>query len=274
MKFVFARRKASPGSTAKCSQALLSGVKIKSLVQSWLAGTVGVTRWLEEKGISRQLQQSYVKTGWLESIGHGAFKRTGDTVDWLGGLYAVQKQLGLAVHIGGRTALGMQGQAHYLELSQKTASLFAPHAVTLPAWFRNSDWNITLNTHHTAFLPSDMGLVEIESKLFSVRASGSARTLMECLYLAPKEFDLVEAFQLMEGLNALRPNTVQQLLENCRSVKVKRLFLFLAERAGHGWVKHLDLTRIGTGQGTRSLAKGGAYIAKYQMMVPQELARL
>lgn len=42
-------------------------------------------------------------------------------------------------------------------------------------------------------------------------------------------------FELMEGLNNLRPNQVQDLLEKCESVKVKRLFLYLAEKAGHEW---------------------------------------
>jgi hypothetical protein len=233
-----------------------------------------VTKWLEENGISRQLQQSYLKTGWLESIGHGAFKRAGDSVDWLGGLYAIQTQVGLDVHIGGRTALSMQGQAHYLELDQKTAYLFAPRDVTLPAWFKNYSWQVKPVIYHTDFLPSDIGLVDVESNLFSVKASGSARALMECLYLAPKEFDLVEAYQVIEGLSTLRPKLVQQLLEKCRSVKVKRLFLFMAERAGHVWVKHLDLTKIRTGQGMRSLAEGGTYVSKYQIMVPKELGNV
>ena len=37
------------------------------------------------------------------------------------------------------------------------------------------------------------------------------------------------------GLNDLVPNQVQQLLEQCISVKVKRLFLYLAEKTNHSW---------------------------------------
>ena len=126
--------------------------------------------------------------------------------------------------------------------------------------------------HHTNFLPPGIGLVDVESKSFSVKASGSARALMECLYLAPEKFELVEAYQIMEGLNTLRPGTVQHLLEKCRSVKVKRLFLYMAERSGHAWVKHLDLTKIELGCGKRSMAEGGIYVPKYQITVPKELA--
>ncbi len=37
----------------------------------------------------------------------------------------------------------------------------------------------------------------------------------------------------MEGLTTLRPRLIQSLLEQCRSVKVKRLFTVLAEACNH-----------------------------------------
>ena len=175
------------------------------------------------------------------------------------------------IHVGGRTALGMQGQAHYLELNQQAVHLFAPLSVTLPAWFKDHEWDVRLEMLHSNFLPPSIGLVDVESKLFSIRASGAARALMECLYVAPEKFELVEAYQIMEGLNGLRPTLVQQLLEECRSIKVKRLFLFMAEKSGHAWVKYLDLTKIEMGRGKRSLTKGGVYVPKYQITVPKEL---
>ena len=245
--------------------------KINKILQQWPSGTVGLSVWLEGLNVYSELLQHYEKTGWLESIGWGAFKRTGDPVEWLGGLYAIQQQAGLSIHIGGRTALGMQGQAHYLELNSQVVHLFAPLKVNLPTWFKEHDWDVTLELHHTDFLPPDIGIVDVESKLFSVEASGAARALMECLYLAPKKFELVEAFQIMEGLSTLRPVTVQDLLEKCRSVKVKRLFLFMAEQAGHAWFRHLDRTKVEMGHGKRSLVEGGVYVAKYQITVPKEL---
>ena len=229
--------------------------------------------WLEEMGVSRQLQKRYQETGWLVSVGHGAFMRAGDTLEWPGGLYAIQKHAHLDMHVGGRTALGLLGQAYYLELNSQVVHLFAPLKVNLPAWFRNQNWNIRTELHRTDFLPPDVGLVDMESKLFTVKASGAARSIMECLYLSPEKFDLIEAYQIMEGLGTLRPATVQPLLEKCRSVKVKRLFLYMAERAGHAWFKHIDLAKIDLGRGKRSLAEGGVYVAKYQITVPKELGK-
>lgn len=72
-------------------------------------------------------------------------------------------------------------------------------------------------------------------------------------------------------MSGLRPKVVQSLLENCNSVKVKRLFLFMAEKAGHAWLKYLNLGLIDLGSGTRSLVKKGAYVQKYNITVPKEL---
>lgn len=94
---------------------------------------------------------------------------------------------------------------------------------------------------------------------------------MECLYHIPTKLSLVECYEIMEGLNNLRPDQVQDLLEHCRSVKVKRLFLYLAGKAEHEWVKHIRFNRIDLGTGKRSIIKGGVFIPKYQITVDKEL---
>lgn len=94
---------------------------------------------------------------------------------------------------------------------------------------------------------------------------------MECLYLAPEHQPLLEVYELMEGLNNMRPTTVQKLLEACACVKVKRLFLYLADKAGHEWFNHLDITKVSLGTGKRAVVNSGVYIPKYQITVPKEL---
>lgn len=75
----------------------------------------------------------------------------------------------------------------------------------------------------------------------------------------------------MEMLSILPPKNVQRLLEECRSVKVKRLFLFMAEKARHAWFEALDLDKVDLGSGKRVIAKGGVYDKKYQITIPAEL---
>jgi hypothetical protein len=55
-------------------------------------------------------------------------------------------------------------------------------------------------------------------------------------------------------------------------VKVKRLFVYLAELANRSWVKHLDMSSIDLGSGTRSLAKNGTYVSKYDIVIPPEFS--
>ena len=78
----------------------------------------------------------------------------------------------------------------------------------------------------------------------------------------------------MEGLSNLSPHRLQKLLANCRSVKVKRLFLFFADRHQHAWVKHIKKEDIDLGIGKRMLVKGGKLNSTYQITVPEDLVGL
>ena len=245
--------------------------KINQLLKIQPRGTVLLASWLVDKGYSFDLQRRYRASQWLESIGSGAMIRTGDHVDISGALYSLQTQLGLSTHFGGKTALAMQGKAHYLELSSRRVYLFGTKGENLPTWFRKNDWESQIEYFSTEFLNSTLGLIEFQVKEFTIKISSPARAILECLYLSPEKQDLVECYQLMESLNNLRPKQVQELLESCKSVKVKRLFLYLAEKPGHGWFNHLQLDKIDLGKGKRSLVKNGAYVPKYQITVPQAL---
>lgn len=129
-----------------------------------------------------------------------------------------------------------------------------------------------LDYYPTSFLPSNTGLVEIELKTFSIKVSNPVRAIMECLYLSPQNQELSEVYELMEGLNNIRPQQVESLLEGCRSIKVKRLFLYMAEKAGHAWLKHIDQSKIDLGAGKRSIVNDGVYVPKYQITIPKEIA--
>lgn len=249
------------------------GSKINQLLSSQPQGTVMLSSWLTELGYSPDLQKRYRKSRWLESIGTGAMVRLGDQVGYKGGIYALQKQLGSNIHPGGRSALSLLGKAHYLDLAQKKIVLFGEQAEKLPIWFQKHDWGVELDYHQSSFLPSDLGLTSVEMKTFSIKVSNPARALMECLHLAPEKQELYECYELMEGLNNLRPDQVQKLLEECRSVKVKRLFMYMAEKADHAWVQYLNLKKVDFGKGKRSLVKNGVYVSKYQITVPRELEK-
>ncbi len=248
-----------------------NGSKLNLLLQSVPKDTVLLSSWLVRNGYSSDLQKVYRKSNWLESIGSGAMIRKGDHVSYEGAVYALQKQANLSVHPGGRTAFSLLGKAHYLELAPKSATLFGQPGELLPAWFKKYNWAININFYSTSFLPPDIGFTEYDARHFSLKISGAERAMMECLYLVPGKQVLYECHELMEGLSTLRPNIVQQLLESCNSVKVKRLFLYLAEKADHSWFKYIKKANIDLGSGNRSINPGGVYIPEYKIIVDKAL---
>jgi hypothetical protein len=87
------------------------------------------------------------------------------------------------------------------------------------------------------------------------------------LHLVPRKVGFDEARLVMGNLATLRPEVVQGLLEACRSVKVKRLFLYMAETEGHAWLTKVDLSKVDLGKGKRMVVPKGRYDAKYRITV-------
>jgi hypothetical protein len=246
--------------------------KLKKLLSLHRPGTVSLAKWLEGQGISRDLQKIYRKNKWLESVGSGALKRSGDAINWQGALYAMQQQAKLPIHAGALTALSLQGLSHYFRMAEETVFLFSPQKTILPSWFAKHKWGQSVEHVKTAFLPKELALLTHDDRNFSITISTSERAILECLYLAPKKLDLVECYHLMEGLSNLRPKVVQELLEKCASVRVKRLFLYMADKAQHQWLSFIDRKKIDIGTGDRSITKGGLYNAEFRISIPKELA--
>lgn len=246
--------------------------KINRLLSSQPSGVVYLSSWLTENGFSTQLLNRYKKSNWLYSIGTGAWMRVGEEPGYEGAIYALQQQCNQSIHLGGKTALSLLGKVHYLELSTQQVTVFGGSKEKLPAWFTKYDWGVKVNYFSTSFLPAKVGLQDLERGNFNLKISNPIRALMECLYLAPKKQDLVECYEIMQGLNNLRPNQVYDLLKQCTSIKVKRLFLYMGEKSNHDWFKYMDAEKIDIGKGKRSLVKDGVYIAKYAITVPKALA--
>tara|TARA_B100001248_G_scaffold203924_1_gene158092 strand:+ start:1733 stop:2506 length:774 start_codon:yes stop_codon:yes gene_type:complete len=245
--------------------------KLKKLLTTWPQGTVLLSSELNKRGIGYDLQNRYRNSGWIKSIGQGAVVKTGDNVTWQGAVYALQKQGHLPVHVGAKTALELYGLGHYLNLSQEKIQLFGPQSSRLPKWFSDFQWNGKLEYYRNSLFSSDkkLGIQVFDLKTFSVEVSSPERAFMELLLLVPNKESLKEAFLISEGLTTLRPSLVQKLLEACTSIKVKRLFLYMAEKQNHQWFKRISLENIDLGKGDRQIIKGGQLDPKYRITVPR-----
>lgn len=248
--------------------------KIKKLVQDYPKGLVLLSSWLVVNGYSYELQQRYRKNGWLRLIGKGAMLKLDDPFLLSGALSTLQTQANINIHYGGRAALELQGKSHYLRLASPTATLFAPGQTRMPAWFIDNKWDVDYELFKTSLFHNDnVGLMDYQDVQITMKISSVGRAMMESLSLCPDKFPLTEAYELMEGLTSLHPKHQQELLEECKSIKTKRLFLYFAERAGHSWFKYIDQAKVDLGSGSRSLTKtNGVLIAKYNLILPKELA--
>ena len=242
--------------------------KINQLLQKWPNNTVATARWLKSEGVDHRLASKYVQSGWLSRLGHGAYVRAGSSVDWAGGVHALQTQLGLDVHLGAVTAMDLRGHAHYLALRGRAIVLFGNPGTKLPAWFSSHRWSQPVSLVTTGVFQycnectSTLDVGGIELNTVSLE-----RAAFEMMYLVPKQQSYEEAVQIMASLTTLRPRVVQRLLESCTSVKTKRLFMHVAEQLELPCLPHLDVSDVNFGSGRRSIHRGGTLERKYDLVI-------
>ncbi|KAB2311503.1 hypothetical protein F8A87_06780 [Betaproteobacteria bacterium SCN2] len=260
-------------------------------------GLLAPTWWLEEHGYSRALIAKYAESGWLVSPARGVYRRPGPPLKWQHVVASLQLLAGCYLHVGGRTALVHHGMGHYVRMSgAETIYLYGPEV--LPAWVnklgleerfvaRNDAMFNTLRARldeqgtYVDFQGKPLGPSQYSEFGLQQTAwgpwewwllySSNERAIFEVLQDVPAKESVYEADVLMQGLVNLRPNRVTALLKACASVKVKRLFLALAERHQHQWLKHLDLNDVDLGKGKRMLVPGGKLHPRYQITLPTDL---
>jgi hypothetical protein len=243
--------------------------KINQRLVSAPTGAVLTSAWLKREGISSRLADYYASSGWLHRVGDGAFTAQPEAPTWLGAVFGLQ-QKSKSFHPGGRTALEHAGLAHFLPLGDTyPVYLFSRTNDRLPSWFKRLPLASRVQHVSTNFLPQDLGLREHREGELVVSMSAPERATLEFLqHLTLDAAGYEHANLIFEGLGTLRPDVVRSLLESCASVKVKRLFLHLAEKHAHPWFKQLDLAKVSLGSGKRVLVAGGRLDPKYLITVP------
>jgi len=244
--------------------------KINLLLQKFPSGALYFGSWLNNNGISYFLQRHYRNSQWLTAIDKGVMYRTGEKPTLFSALSCFNSQLDKNFHIGAMSALEMRGFAHYVPLGRQTVVIYFPQNEWFPKWFSKYDWGVEILKKYSEL--NKTGVSTINEDNFEIAVSSPERAFLESLDLTPKYYNLTDLYQVMEMLNSLRPNLLQQLLEECKSIKIKRLFLYMAEKAGHSWLEDLDFSKIDLGKGKRSIIKNGVYNSKYQITISRDLA--
>mgnify|MGYP000491201155 CR=1 FL=1 len=243
--------------------------KINRLIQEWPRGCVQISFYLNKAGYQKDLLKKYVSSNWLESMGYGAYKLAGDSIEWYGALKALQDQKCLRIHPGGKTALELRGFGHFIKQGKEAIHLYGNRKDRLPKWFTNQNWINQIEYASTNLFDYSNKILmsKVSIKNLKIKTSIPELAAMEMLYLVPKKQSFEEAYLIMESLTTLRPKLVHELLKQCNSVKVKRIFMWMAEKLGHTWVDDLDLSRIDFGEGKRLVVKNGILDKRYNITV-------
>jgi hypothetical protein len=225
--------------------------------------------------------------------------REDEGLRWQHVVISLQTLLNCPVVVGGRTALELQGFAHYLSVTgPREIHLYGDEP--LPKWvaklkletrfvFHNAkklfkgesieigfrSLSATQQTHEH-LLTSEFSSSGLTHQPWGdwdrpLTLSSPERAILELLDEVPQRETFHQADVFMEGLLTLNPLRLHQLLIDCRSIKVKRLFLWFAERHNHPWLKQIDRKDIDLGHGRRMLVRGGKLDPKFNITVPDKL---
>lgn len=183
-------------------------------------------------GVSPQLAAHYVDAGWLVRLAHGVYAFPRDEFGVYGALRYLQQRLP-GLHLGGRSALALQGVRH--NLGRDILVLWGDTRTVLPGWFTKRfparyvhaalfDWPDELLPSKTVISPP--GLPE------GLRVSTAERAVLELLYEVGTKQSVEEARNIFDGLRSPRKDLLGHLLSCCTSVKTVRLFLTWARETG------------------------------------------
>ena len=225
--------------------------------------------WLEEQGFSDQLLRKYRSSGWLKGLCRGVMHREKLPLQATTALTCFNEQLNKDYRVAAHSALELAGFNHYVPMGKPLLMVAHPKGKT-PMWFDKDAFNRKFVLFSTEAFSCPL-TTKYEIDGFKVLSSVPELAFMECLLLAPSRYSYMDLFYVMEQLTSLRPEIVQSILATTTSLKVKRMFLYMAEKAGHFWFDMLDTSQIKLGTGKMQLAKGGTYISKYKITIPKEL---
>lgn len=239
---------------------------------------VATKQWLLEQGLSLHFLDNAVRSATLLPLSAGIYTQLENRISWQRVVASLQKMSDQPIHVGGLTALELAGLGHYLsKRSEPQIHLYSESA--LPVWLSRIplsakfEWHGTRRIWPESVLNSTRFLREETWRegLPPVIFSCPEKAMMEALADVPKAVSFEHADELMQGLHNLSPRKLDELLKACNSVKIKRLFLWLAERQKHAWIKRLNPDDYDLGSGKRMIAEGGRLHKKWLITVPRNL---
>ncbi len=254
-------------------------------------GYLADTGWLDGKGIDAKTVYSYAKQGWVVREVQGVYRRPlaskcewqiEHLEPWEVVLASVTRIMDYELHLGGLSALEANGLTENVELGDnrqiqcygaeppwiKRISVELPIRLQKTKLFANMPTGI-----HGAKGGENYKVPNDEGETWPYKLSTPERAILEELDELPKSdrFDILD--KIFRNLDSLCPERLMQLLVNCTSKKVTKLFFVYAERHQHGWVKYLDKSQVRFGHGIRAMVKGGWMHPEYYIYLPRHFGQ-
>ena len=289
---------------------------LKKLIKGLPSGFLADHAWLQRRGYSPSLIDSYVDDGFLERLTDGVYRMPGGRLQWEHVAISLQSIIGFPVVLGGDLAMHLHGHTHYVPYHglhevnlygertppgwlsdlpcrttacktefqfHRTSNLF-PDAPAVPdpsglgewgVWTEGVTWRPTwenrMSRTDKAFMEASFTRKSWGVRDWPLLVSTPERAMLETIDQLPGDgdfdtFDFVDKF--IEGPREINTDHMNTLLTRCGSVKVKRMFLWFAERHNHEWLKSIDISAINLGSGKHRFYKNGRMHAKYNIAMP------
>lgn len=243
--------------------------KLNLLLSKNIPGGLLFSPWLREHGYSPQLVKSYRASGWLDMLMPGVMFRHNDKLSAMGAISSYNRQLNESMRVAAHSALELQGFSHYVPMG-KPKLMVAGGSTGSLKWTESDRYDMDMHHFNTSVF-NNPATLNVKVGELDVLASSPETAFLECLHLVSEHYNYMDLFYIMEQLTSLDPSRVQEALENTSSQRVKRMFLYMATKAGHYWTEMLDFAEIGLTTSKLQLVKDGVYNSKFRITVPKEL---
>lgn len=260
--------------------------RLKPLLDEVPSGFLVDAAWLVARKIDRKSIHDYAKRGWLEPVVRGLYRRPFPSgtppqaeASWVIPVLSMQTIMHYDLHVGGKTALDLHGNAHYLSFGDRESVYL--YGTDIPTWLKRFPSEHVFETRTRGLFGGDsvrLGLEETSNPAgtrfshsqWPLTLSSPERAILELVNELPNKesFDIVDT--IFQSLANLRPKRLDELLSQCKSVKVKRLFFVFADQHDHAWRKHLHARSYDLGSGPRALVQDGRIHPTYRIFVPED----
>lgn len=255
-------------------------------------------KWLLQQGFTDDDLAGYVRSGYLSRVGRALYakpqagrawlateERPIDTgpAAWQMALASSQLTERLPLAVAGYSALQIHNLTHF-HCTLPAGNLWVTGPKRLPSWMsqmRDVNWKLlsasklfNVEGHRPALQWGGVEAGGHDNSLYGIMVSTPERALLEWASQLRTEDDWRHYYEVMEGVATLRPKTLLELLSACKSVKAKRILLWMGKQLASSWYRAIkrDIPAIDLGKGKRQLIPGGMLDKGYQITVVREIS--